>query len=132
MSTVLDQRKLAPRKKLGGGLGSLVQDTSPQLGGDLDLNGHVIKGVTDQETVAATGANLAGAAPTTAAYTKVTLTANLQGVLIAGLIQQTIWNSHATYSLVVYPPDASHSIGAGNGVGITVAPLEILPITYFA
>lgn len=31
----------------GGGIGSLVEDTSPQLGGDLDLNGHALGDGTD-------------------------------------------------------------------------------------
>lgn len=43
----------------GGGLDNLVEDTSPQLGGDLDLNGHVITGMVIGTNVQAYSANLA-------------------------------------------------------------------------
>lgn len=46
----------------GGGMGSLVEDTSPQLGGDLDLNGHVITGMVIGTNIQAYDADLAAIA----------------------------------------------------------------------
>lgn len=55
----------------GGGIGSLVEDTSPQLGGNLDLNGHVITGLEVGTDVQAYDAELAALAGLTSAANKV-------------------------------------------------------------
>lgn len=53
---------LNPKPGSGGGIADLVEDASPQLGGDLDLNGHVIAGLEIGTNVQAADAELSAIA----------------------------------------------------------------------
>ena len=65
----------------GGGLSNTVDDTTPQLGGDLDLNGHAITGITTGADVSYTA--LAVADLGDAATPSVLTTAETTGKLIS-------------------------------------------------
>lgn len=82
----------------GGGMAALVDDTSPQLGGDLDLNGFHIVGLVPGTNVQAWDADLSAIAALTS----------------TGLLARTAANTWAPRSLAA--PAAGITVSNGDGV----------------
>ena len=108
--------------EFSGGGGDVVSDTTPQLGGNLDINGKYITGTG--------GANITGVVTATSVSVAGHITLNNTGANIIGVCTATSFVKSGGTSSEYLMADGSTSTGGGGGGGVTTGKAIAMAIVF--